>query len=233
MVLEGVHLPVAIAGLLAAALVALAARSGGAEAPARRWTFRHSTRTHADLGMWAPATGDAPRAWRVEPFAEGTGGRALASGPGARADDEATVLLVEGGPARDVHLATRCHAELPRGARGVAACGVVVGWSEGGYLAVGVEAASGEVVVSRVTRRGARDAARDVLAEGRPRRERTEASPWRDLEVEARGATLRVRVDGDEVVTLSLPDPPHGLPGLWTSAGSSAFFDELTLRAGR
>ncbi len=190
-----VHLAMAVGGLLAAAVLAVAVPR---ETTARRWTFRHTTAAPADLGMWSPARDT----WRVVPFEDGVGGRALASDGG--------VLLVESSPVADVRVTTRCRA--------AAACGVVLAWSEGGFVTVAVDG-GGTASVTHV-----RGDARTLLATADVAR----AGAWRDVAGEVREGRVHVRVDDAPVLDVAMP-VRAGLVGLF--ADGRSYYDELTFSA--
>lgn len=190
-----VHLAMAVGGLLGAAVLAIAVPR---ETTARRWTFRHTTAAPADLGMWSPGRD----AWRVVPFEDGIGGRALASDGG--------VLLVESSPVEDVRVTTRCRA--------AAACGVVLGWSEGGFVVVAVDD-RGSASVSHV-----RGGTKSVLATTHV----AGAGGWRDVAGDVREGRVHVDVDGTPVLDVAMP-VKSGLVGLF--ADGRTYYDELTFSA--
>jgi hypothetical protein len=203
-----------------ACLAAIAALTYAAAPPSLkklRWTFLEPTTAPAELGL-RPHASDGGE-WHVEDDSHATGARALVNREGDPAGAPA-LLVATSAFTRDLRAVTRCKVAPDMAAR---ACGVVFRFrGEGDYHVARLDSAGGMLVVSAMSNGHER-----VLGT----REATIApGVWQELSVEARGARVRLSLNGKTTLEVIDPAPVYpGNVGLWSPAAGVATFDELAV----
>lgn len=187
-----------------------------------RWTFTEPAVAPTELGLRsALANGSGSGEWSVEDDAHATGARALVNREGSAAGTPALIVATSAFT-RDLRAVTRCKVAPDMPAR---ACGVVFRFrDESNYHVARLDSADGTLVVS-------------ALLGGRERVLGTRAAKvapgvWQELAVEARGARIRLSLNGSSTLDVVDSAPASaGNVGLWSPAAGVAYFDELSVDA--